>query len=367
MKINHIMRSFLVAATLVSSLSMLAQSSQSQSSGVRRGNRDRDKKEAQATPGVTQRMQSFYQDDNSSDADLQWMRVIYRSLDLQDPKNAALYFPEEPAEDEENLIRLILRLVADGKLQAYEYLDGREDFTDKARVNVADLLKNFDIPYTEAKGSTEKNPRYTIAPEDIPAYEVLSYYIIERWEFDTRSNKVDVKVEAICPVVHRSGDFGMESVKYPMFWVKLEPLRPYLAQQDIFIDDDNNLTRHTYDDFFAMNLYNGEIYKTRNLANKSMMQMYPDPDDLKRAQDSIQARLESYDKNLWVPTREELQARKEAGDSTSVSRDKEKPAREIPRRSSRTRKAKTPKVKESDGPKQQSSSSSAVRSVRRRK
>lgn len=367
MKIDQIMRNLFVAATLVSAAGVSAQNNQSQSSGVRRGNNERDQKEAQATAGVTQRMQSFYRDDAGSDADLQWMRVIYRSLDLQEPQNAALYFPEEPADDEENLIRLILKLVADGKLPAYEYLDGHEDFSDKARVNVADMLKNFDIPYTQAKGSTEKNPRYTIAPEDIPSYEVLSYYIIERWEFDTRANKVDVKVEAICPVVHRSGDFGMESVKYPMFWVKLEPLRPYLAQQDIFIDDDNNLTRHTYDDFFAMNLYKGEIYKTRNLANKSMMQMYPDPDDLKRAQDSIQTRLENYDKNLWVPTREELLARKEAGDSTSVGSDKDKVVKQIPRRTTTARKAKAPKVKENDGPKQQASSGSAVRSVRRRR
>lgn len=347
----------------------MAQSSQtqSQSSAVRRGvSRDRAAQAEQNSPGVTQRMQSFYEEPEGSDADLQWMRVIYRSLDLQDPANAALYFPEEPAEGEESLIRIIMRLLADGRIAAYEYLDGREDFTDKARLNVAEMLDRFHIPYTEAKGSTAKAPRFTIAPEDIPAYEVLSYYIVERWEFDTRSNRMDVKVEAICPVVHRSGDFGLETVRYPMFWVRLESLRPWLAQQDIFVDDDNNLTRYTYDDFFAMNMYNGEIYKTRNLANKSMAQLYPDPDDRKRAQDSIQARLDSYDKNLWVPTREELEARNAAADSVSAG-DEDKPAkvkRNVPRRSSRARK---PKVKKNDSPKQSSSSSSAVRSVRRRK
>ena len=115
-----------------------------------------------------------------------------------------------------------------------------------------------------------------------------------------------------------------------------------------------------------MNMYDGEIYKTRNLANKSMMQLYPDPDDRKRAQDSIQARLDSYDKHLWVPTREELQAANEAkGDSVDADKKPEKVKREVPRRSSRGRKA--PKVKENDGPKQQKSSGSATRSVRRRK
>ena len=36
------------------------------------------------------------------------------------------------------------------------------------------------------------------------------------------------------------------------------------------------------------------------------MQMFPDPDDLKHAQDSIENRLRAFDRNLWVPTREEM-------------------------------------------------------------
>ena len=369
MKVINILRSLTLTALMsAGALTAFAQSSQSQSTGIRRGARDRAAEaQQQQSPGVTQRMQSFYESSEGSDADLQWMRVIYRSLDLENPANQALYFPEEPSEGEESLIRIILRLVADGRIPAYEYLDGREDFTDKSRLNVAEMLDRFHIPYTQAKGSTDKNPRFTIEPDDFPAYEVLSYYIVERWEFDTRSNKMDVKVEAVCPVIHRSGDFGMESVKYPMFWVKLEPLRPYLAQQDIFVDDDNNLTRFTYDDFFAMNMYDGEIYKTRNLANKSLMQLYPDPDDRKRAQDSIQARLDSYDKNLWVPTREELQAAAAKRDSIEGKAPVEKATRETPRRSTRSNKSRAPKVKENDGPKTQSSAGSAVRSVRRRR
>lgn len=58
---------------------------------------------------------------------------------------------------QENLFRIILRLLADGELNAYEYLDGREVFTDQYKVNVRDMLDRFHILYTEAKGSTEKN------------------------------------------------------------------------------------------------------------------------------------------------------------------------------------------------------------------
>ena len=356
-----------------------AQSQQSSSSAVMR-KRDRTEKKDGQTPEVTQRMQSFYEQTETAESDLQWMRIIYRQLDLQKEKNAPLYFPEEPTEGQESLFRIILRLLADNQVEAYEYLDGREVFTEQYRIKVKDMLDRFHILYTDAKGSTEKNPKFTIEESDVPANEVLSYYILERWEFDSRSNRTVTKVQALCPVLHRAGDFGGEPIKYPMFWIKLDALRPYLSQQPIFISDDNNLTNYTYDDYFQMNMYEGEIYKTRNLANKSMMQLYPDPDDLKHAQDSIQKRLESFDDKLWVPSREEVLAQKERQEGAKAQQDsiviaardeqpavaQDEPKADEPKKSSRSKKkAKKTKVKESK-PKT-SSSSSAVRSVRRKK
>lgn len=370
---KYIIASLAAAATL----GAMAQDSSSSSAVMRRGAKDRKARNTQNSPEITQRMESFYEETPTSDADLQWMRVIYRQLDLNDPKNAPLYYPEESIEGQENLFRILMKLLANNQIHAYEYLDGREIFTDQYRVKVKDMLDRFHILHADAKGSTEKNPKFTIEESDIPANEVLSYYILERWEFDSRTNRLATKVDAICPVLHRLGDFGGEAVKYPMFWVKMNDIRPYLAQQYIFIDDDNNLAQHTYDDFFKMNMYQGDIYKTRNLRNKSMMQLYPDPDDLKRAQDSIQNRLTDFEKKLWVPSREELAAAREAkakaeaaGDSIVIaSRDDEKQAPKSSTRTTRGKKKQSKpktKVKESSV-KKSSSSNSAVRSVRRRK
>ena len=252
---------------------------------------DRRSRDNNSGAQVTDRMQAFYEETPTSDADLQWMRVVYRGIDLEDPVNAPLYFPEDVIDGQENMFRLVMRLVAQGQVPAYEYLDGREIFTDQYRINVRDMLDRFHILYTPAKGSSERNPKFDIEESDVPTNEVLSYYLLERWEFDTRTNRTRTIVEAVCPVLHRSGDFGGDAVRYPMFWLKMSDLRPYLAQQYIFLSDDNNLPTHTLDDFFGLNMYKGDIYKTRNLHNKSMAQLYPDPDDRKRAQDSIQTRL----------------------------------------------------------------------------
>ena len=96
-----------------------------------------------------------------------------------------------------------------------------------------------------------------------------------------------------------------------MFWVKYDDLKPYLSTQNIFVSDANNLPTCTYADYFTLGLYNGDIYKTRNLRNRSMKQLYPNPDDLAHAQDSIQKQLDTFEDKFWVPTLEQLAAERE--------------------------------------------------------
>lgn len=365
--------------------------------GVRR-RADRDKKKQEAAgPQVTDRMQGFYEQKETHDADLAYMRQIYRELDLTKDANTPLYFPEDVVDGQENLFRLILSKVVDGKVPAYEYLDGREVFTDQYKVNVPEMLDRFGIYYTST--GSERNRKITIDEADVPTGQVMTYYIIEKWEFDRRSNRMKTRVEAICPVLSRSGDFGGDA-RYPMFWVKFDQLRPFLAQQHVFLTDDNNLQRHSLDDYFNLGMYEGDIYKTRNLRNLSMAQQYPDPDDLKRAQDSIDRRLREFGKDLWVPSREDYlaareraaamkdslaEAAKEIPERTEVSDNGEtqeevtsvRPSKRTStkKRSSASKQSATKKSptksksKVSKAPKQSSSSSSssAAKSVRRRK
>ena len=96
-----------------------------QAQGVvrKRSGEDRNRNK-QENGGVTQRMQSFFEETPVSDADLMWMRVIYRQLNAETVDNAPIFFPEEKTQDQENLFRIIMRLVINNQVTAYEYLDG---------------------------------------------------------------------------------------------------------------------------------------------------------------------------------------------------------------------------------------------------
>lgn len=354
----------------------------------RRSDREAATKKEQGETNLTVRAQGLYKPNSTAEKDIPWLKVVYRQLDLTKDANLPLYYPEDPTEELQNLFRIIMRLLADNKVTAYEYLDGREMFTDKYKVNVREMLDRFSIIYTEQKGSTEKNPLFAIDESDVPCYEVLSYYIIEKWAFNRGTSKFDVMIEAICPVLHRSGDFGGEPLRYPMFWLKYDDIRPYMAQQYIITGNANQVLQYNYDDYFKMQMYDGDIYKTRNLRNQSLMQQYPTDSLLRHAQDSIEKDLDAFDKQLWVPTAEEKAAIEEAkeaaeGDAddsevkatedkkrsvkkstkkSTVKEDTQKDSKSSARSSRSGAKAKKPKAQKSS-----SSSSAPVRSVRRTK
>ncbi|MGL4293695.1 MAG: gliding motility protein GldN [Bacteroidales bacterium] len=332
------------------------------------------KKETQSGE-MSVRARSFIDGSAPSSDDAKWSRVIYRELDLMEGSNASLYFPEEPIEGHTNLFRLIVNLMADGNLTGYEYLDGREIFTEKYELNVKDMLNKFHILYEEKPGRGRTATQFVIDESDVPCNEVRSYYIKEKWIFDQRGSKFFATIEAICPILHRSGDFGGEVTKYPMFWLPYEKIRPYLTQHRVMSEGMNNTPRYTFDDFFVMRQYDGKIYKTLNLHNRSLMQMHPHPDSLKMAQEKIEQDLVDFRQSLWVPEAQEAQAaaKKTSGKSeakadaptTAIN----EPEETVVEKPARTSVRQNPRQKSSTSRSSQKSSSRSegapVRSVRR--
>jgi gliding motility associated protien GldN len=274
--------------------------------------------------------------------DVVWKRDIYRTLDLTKEKNAALYYPVEPLGDRVNLFTLIVRLVADGKVPAYEYRsDGNELFTEDNKYKVTDMLDKFYI-YYEDKGG-----KLTIADSDIPSGEVLSYFIKESSFYDQRTATYATRVTAICPVLHRSGDFGSDVTKYPMFWLNYDEVSPYFGMTPLMTSSYNNVSNMSIDDYFVRSLYEGEIYKTANLQNKLLAQYCPNDTAMKAEQQRIEKELVTFENKLWgieEPNAETDEATTEKEDKKAEARSAARPTTaRAPKAESKTEQAKTEK------------------------
>lgn len=274
---------------------------------VKRNTKKTGTQPSQVADGMTLRQQAFAEYQRQEPQYVPWQHVVYRELDMNVGDNASLYYPVEPTEGMTNLFRVLLEAICKGQLKAYEYMDGREMFSEKYLLNVESMLQKFDINYQTQAVSGSKY--YVVAEEDVPCNEVMSYYLKERWQYDLTSSRYTAKVLAICPILHRVGEFG-ESVPYPMCWIDFEDLRPFLRGHMVMLDGMNNAPRLTMEEYFTLNKYKGELYKVQNTRGLNLMQQYPDPDSLSVARARIEAELRGFKDSLWVhePTAAEIAA-----------------------------------------------------------
>lgn len=263
-------------------------------------------KPSEVSTGVTLRQQAFSEYQKRDEGHVSWQHVVYRELDLTKEQNASLYFPTEPMDGLTNLFRVIFEGFISGRIKGYEYMDGRELFTDKYVVKVQDVLDKFGIYYKQ------NGQAFVVDEMDVPSNEVLRYYVKERWEFDQKTSKYGPRVLAICPILLRSGDFGGDAVPYPMFWVNYEDVRSLLREHLVMSEGMNNTPRYTMEEYFSLAQYDGEIYKVQNTRGLSLMQQFPDSASLDSARMSIEAQLRGFRDNIWVnePTEEEVEAKK---------------------------------------------------------
>ena len=282
-------------------------------------------KESDGSINLTERAKSQYPV-TTTPQEVDWKREVYRAINLENESNASLYYPVEPMGDSMNLFTLLFKNILNGNITAYTYnLDGYESFTDENIVDPKTMLENYRIYYEE------NDNNITVGKSDIPSAEVLSYYVKESHYYDQRSGTYGKHITAICPVLHRSGEYSSEVTKYPMFWLRYEDIATYLAQQSIMTSSLNNASSMTIDDFFKKGCYKGEIYKTVNTKNLAIAQYCKDSVSVKKEQDRIELQLEDFKNNLWSSKtaaeirQDSINAIKEAeADSISGTEKKEK-------------------------------------------
>ena len=296
-------------------------------------------KEAEKSPTavtLSDRARSQYTAQTAMPTDLTWRRDIYRELDLKKEKNAALYYPEEPLGDRVNFFTLILNLILDGKIKAYEYrLDGNELFTPDNELDLESMLDKFYIDYKK-----DENGKYKI---DILSRDIGKYYIKESNYLDKLSN-YQTKVTAICPVLMQGG-YGDKPTAYPMFWLNYDEISPYLGQTQVMTSSFNNTTNMSLDDYFVMRQYEGDIYKTSNLRNIPLSEYCETDSALQAERARIEKQLLDFQNGLWN------ESEKEASSDNSSAEQKDKKEGREPKqpRQKKERAPKAPRQNSSGG------------------
>ncbi len=226
-----------------------------------------------------------------------WKRIIYRELSLDSLSNAPLYYPPRATNKEQNLFTTLFQLLNKNQVVGYEYEDlGYENFDSEHQLKFNEFLDRFGIMYTVQQGAA--NERYNVLLADIPSEAVKSFYIKEQHFFDPITSTIDVIVLAICPVVHDNVELE-GTLKIPLFWVEYNDVKSFLSQRYVMLSDLNNAATATWDDFFRLNLYKGEIVKTQNMLGKSIEQYATTPEEIQVERQRIESQLKKFKEHLY--------------------------------------------------------------------
>lgn len=283
----------LVGFPIVSSL--CAQEGESLRERLARRQQAQEQATRKGDPQLTTRAQIMNEAQTKDIADVTWMREVYRFIDMDNDKNAALYYPVKPIGDRTNFFTMIFNKVLEGEVDVYKFqIDGSERFSEEYKQPIdSSFFYTFDIPFSVENG------KYVVEPDAVPSEEVRGYYMKETWYFDKNNSVVDIKTVAVCPVmIYQGYDTGME--RHPLFWVPYENIRPYASRMPIMVSSLNNASTQTINDFFVKHNFDGEIYKTTNMRNLTLAVQFDHPDSLKKEQKKIEKQLKDFKDNLWV-------------------------------------------------------------------
>lgn len=231
----------------------------------------------------------------SMPSDAEWRRDLYRTLDLTKDANAVLYYPTTPQDGRENLFTYLFKLLLRKQIKAYDYkLDGNEDFSSKNEVTAKQLMDRYHIFY-ESKGD-----KVRVNDADLPSDEVKAYFIKESTYYDQHTASFRSQVTALCPVLKRGdSDFGGELAQYPMFWVKMQDVAPYLGKLMLMGSSLNNAATMSADDFFTMKCYKGDIYKAVNLQDRLLSNYCLDDSAMLKEQKRIEKQLTDVQEHVY--------------------------------------------------------------------
>lgn len=167
-------------------------------------------------------------------------RRIWRRLDTRQKLNSYLHQPNQ------SLNQVIYDLALKGKVNAY-----KNDSFNKALTTIA--LKEIGKATIKAQVQNWRNPNDpsdlldTMIVENFHWKKIVKYELLEEWYFDARAGEFIPRIIAIAPLMEVKG--AKVSVDVPMFWIKMEELRPELVKRNALVAN-GQATTLTWDDAF---------------------------------------------------------------------------------------------------------------------
>ncbi|GAB5538705.1 MAG: gliding motility protein GldN [Salibacteraceae bacterium] len=234
------------------------------------------------------------------EADVMWLRRVWRRVDLREKINHPFYYPEKPEQGRKSLFDVIKEAILnDGTLTAYDPgpLSDDDMFTKRMTPDeVRNLLFKKDTSYTEDLLTGEMMP--VVVNIEVKSMDVKWYDIKEEWFFDRQRSVMDVRIIGICPMMavndELTGEFrGLKK----LFWIYYPEARYVFVKAEVF-NRGNDVERRTYEDIFWKRQFGSYIIKMSNVYNRTIDQYKRGLDALLEAEE-LKETIFNMEHDLW--------------------------------------------------------------------
>ena len=228
------------------------------------------------------------------EADVQWEKRIWRSIDMREKINQPLYYPVDFVSSRISFLQVITKYIMTDEIIAF----GDDEFLVPLRPNdiKTKLRKQGDSLDNVSFDKDGNEVRVKIQP---PADSTWMYAgfrqlkLKEDWFFDKQKSVLEVRILGL-------GIYTFDEEKQleiPQFWVYFPACRPYFAKHEVY-NVKNDAERRTYDDIFWKRLFNSYIEKESNVYDRRI-DSYTKGIDALLESDKIKNDIFLYEHDMW--------------------------------------------------------------------
>ena len=227
------------------------------------------------------------------EADVMWLKRIWRVIDLREKINHVLYFPVEPIMDRRSLTQVIYQAVIEGTITPYGTLD--DEFTVQlTKAEVEQTTTRVDTEYIENEyGDVEP----VAIKEEFNPGNVKRYRLKEEWFFDNQKSVMEARIIGLCPVSEKFDENGDYKGELPLFWIYYPEAREIFSKEPVY-NNHNDAERRTLEDIIWKRMFSSYVYKKTNVYDRKIQDYKLDLDLLLESQ-AIEKMMFDFEQDLW--------------------------------------------------------------------